>query len=337
VRYDGKHAVGCITYKAPEVLPLLQGLTRLRVLRLETLDTINLNYTELAGFSALEEVRLGVVGPDQQIRFAAPNLLRYDLANSMLTRFNVSAIRADMPRLQILVLKSAKLASLLLDTDTTLRELTVSTGACEFLFELDWSLLPSLRELQLTCGQPMRRLATGMLPAFGRITKLNIYVSFTYIDIDAILDAYDIDIKHEFKMPSLKASQCTDQTSVARDFVLVCICVDPPFQGASHCPKLRPFDCPNSNINIVASQVCDGKKDCPDGYDEAFCDAQLELVGTTGVQCIDGLQISVRSGVMSSRLSPSQPSHLKDICYVSHGVVTSWSSLEGNYGRATVR
>ena len=252
VRYDGIFARECLVYKAPVVQPLLEGLTMLRKLSLQTIESLNLSYTELAGFPALGEVRLGVAGPDMQLRFTSSSVTRYDLANPTMTTFNLNAVNADLPNLQILDIKGDSLDSLLLNTAVPLQDLSISSRRCDVLF-LDWDLVPDLRELQLACLEPMERLTSGMIPSFGRLKKLNMFVSFTYIDMDAILDAYNIGSNTEFRLASLTASECIDTTSQQRDSAFSCTCVDPPFVGASHCPQLRPFGCPNSNMTIAAS------------------------------------------------------------------------------------
>jgi hypothetical protein len=182
-----------------------------------------------------------------------------------------------------------------------------------------------------------------------------VFFRINYITVDALLHTFNFpdladqtesEKVHHLQLGSVAGVLC--HLNVSRyDYRFLCNCQDPAWVDASHCPRVAPLRCPkHSSVIINALQICDGTADCPDAYDENFCEGTLAIVsirdgstvavGSAGA-CFVNLPVVVRNGLlqMPSRRVTDENGH-PAICFAAHGVMRSWEVAEGQVGSAAL-
>jgi hypothetical protein len=210
-----------------------------------------------------------------------------------------------------------------------IRQLDLKLDDCDdpAAFSVQWEAMTDLQDLFVTCNT-LTHLKLGMLPQSEQLVELTI-----------------------FSKPGLKhidASVWTEATSQASTTIissplvscfpgpnarLSCNCADPPYQGIAFCPTANAFACPDgSNMALSAVQVCDGQRDCADGYDENFCSGTLEMVTASAlsaletsnaIKCVQTVTVTMTNGTI--RMLQSAPD-----CDFLLGAQRHWHAGEGD-------
>lgn len=197
----------------------------------------------------------------------------------------------------------------------------------------------------------VQALRAADLPQSGSISKLQIKGTLQYVDLFSFVRAFNTSdlesltgevVIQSFEIPLFCKFDIYAQP-------LSC-CNEPKFIEASHCPPVAPLSCPQSDVVISVLQICDGRADCPDAYDELHCSATLAMDPVTvkqfeeqirsnistqlayGFDCMQRLALTVRSGQWEA-ISLSDDS----TCAGLYGVLRGWDALEGLFRLSVMR
>jgi hypothetical protein len=302
----------------------------------------------------LKTLELQLLPTTSQLIVYSPTLTTFDLETDYEGAVPLAPWLDNMPMLETLnmkLLQDANVTSFQPMSNSTIypkiRRLQLAVDDCHSIVTLPWNIFPALSRLDIRCfdaNTPVVRLSTALVPQGQLLTHFT-YGSdnLRYIDIDAIFDTISffriINVTTRDGQPPISIFSNSGlifchSRSQARDYQLVCRCGLDQLVNASHCPPLGEFVCPGTDHHIRSYQVCDGQRDCLDGYDEQYC-LGIIIATRDDVQgtCVSNMTIQIKRGVARTLYRP-EPA--KD-CYTFHGVLRHWHALEGNLGTYTLR
>jgi hypothetical protein len=349
----------------------LDGLTGLTSIVLRRFDLQRLERDTFAALPALTDLLMAVVRvPQLPFVLRSRSLDRIVHQGSIFVEssaarlLNVSQLIEDLPRLREYFLPVSGALEAIVgrpgDQHTQLEVLALTATSCQgFLL----GAFPNLINLELVClGDSSLHVTRAMLPATGRLVRLCLVANLLErVDPDAFvggLNFFSI-AKNGFQLAPTEGVACYPHQILLSDtggsgiqcrpaiaplaYEMRCNCTSPRFVDAPGCAPANPVTCGNGS-SIDVTRVCDGQVDCPDGRDERFCDAALELVSTAlnvdlGINCYRNFTVAVRRGVLRW-----QPFKRREVgmdtdtgCFSGSALLRDFRAAEGTSGLGSFR